>query len=258
VAGATLITGWSGLIGRWTVAAFEQLGVALDLPERSRFDLLDQGTPFSLVSELKPRVVVHLAWTASGTANYRSDERNSAWVDASVSLAQACQRSGAEFYCVGTVIDDRYEIDDRYASAKSELRNQLTTSIESGRIGWIRPHYVFDPAVGRPSLVAQAIEAARAGNNLILEAPSAAHDFVHAADVGVAIATLVASGIRGVVDIGSGTTHTVQQVAESLGARCVHANTSADRGASTPPADIKILRSLGWTPTHTEEFFERV
>jgi nucleoside-diphosphate-sugar epimerase len=258
VAGATLITGWSGLIGRWTVAAFEQLGVALELPERSRFDLLDHGTPFSLVSELEPRAVVHLAWTASGTTNYRSDERNSAWVDASASLAQACQRSGAEFYCIGTVIDDRQEPSDRYVSAKSELRRQLTTPIERGRIGWLRPHYVFDPAAGRPNLVAQALEAARSGGNLILEAPSAAHDFVHAADVGMAIATLVANGIRGLVDIGSGTTHTVQQVAESVGATWVQANTGADRGASTPPADIKILRSLGWTPTHTEEFFERV
>lgn len=258
MAGATLITGWSGLIGRWTVAAFEELGVAVDVPERSRFDLLDPRTPLSLVSELKPRVVVHLAWTASSTTNYRSDERNSAWVDASVSLAQACERTGADFYCVGTVIDDRHEMSDRYASAKSELRRQLAASIDSARIGWLRPHYVFDPALGRPTLVAQALEAASAGNQLILEAPTAAHDFVHAADVGVAIAALVTNGIRGMVDIGSGKTHTVQQVAESIGAKWVHANTGADRTASTPPADITILRSLGWTPTHTEEFFERV
>ncbi len=123
-------------------------------------------------------------------------------------------------------------------------------------MGWLRPYYVFDPVARRPALVADAAAAREAGVPVALRAPDATHDFVHAADVGSAVVTAVRHDLRGVVEIGSGTLHTVAEVVIALGAAWEGGEPAeavvAHQGRV---AESQEVRAAGWRPRSTEEFF---
>jgi len=255
VAATTLITGASGLIGGWTLRHWAgSRPVAVD---HAKSDLMRPGTVTAVLDEARPDVVVHLAWSASGTPGYRESEDNALWLEATLELARLCRERDIGLFCTGTVVDETAEPLDRYTRSKSELRNALASDISSGTVTWLRPHYVFDPEAGRPALLADATAAAAAGRPVLLGSPDSEHDFVHAADVGRAVAQAVKHGLRGVVDIGSGRTRRVSQVVEALG---VAWQPSAQPFAPTrtSPAIISALTATGWSASLTEEFFADV
>lgn len=258
MAARALITGGSGLLGRhlqeyWPVDHLEPV-----LVERPQDDLLAPGAVRRLIAKVKPDVVVHLAWSASGTPGYRSSKNNQRWVAASHELAEECLRAGAFFYATGTSLDAR-ESGDAYSLSKARLRILLDAAIMERRIGWLRPYYVFDPATRRPALVAQAMAAADSGEPVILHAPDSAHDFVHAADVASAIVICVLHRAAGAVDIGSGRLRRVRDLVEALGVRWQDdpSKRVCEGSHHHSSADVRVLRSLGWQSTKTEEFFQR-
>lgn len=262
MAATVLITGAGGLIGSHVLAAWdiEELSL-MPAPTRSESsDLLVPGTACRLVSVLRPAIVIHLAWVASGTPGYRTSPDNERWVAATLELANASQATGARFLGTGTSLEgDEACAGDAYTAAKAKVRLLLGEPIARGEIGWLQPFYVFDPDRGRPALVADALRARASGTEVVLRSPHQVHDFVHAADVGRAIVACVRAGLTGQVPIGSGTTRQVCDLVSGLGISwvagrdAVHVESHAAR-----PADTGRLRSTGWFPTSTEEFFKHV
>ncbi|MGO4258800.1 NAD-dependent epimerase/dehydratase family protein [Marmoricola sp. RAF53] len=250
-----LITGSTGLIGRWTLAhrRQDQEFVAV---RRDEHDLTDPDAFVAAIDAVAPATVLHLAWCASGVSGYRSSPENDRWLEASWRAALHCLEVGVGFVGTGTVADAGPGT-DAYTRSKHELRRRLGGEIDRGAVTWIRPFYTFDPDAGRPALVADARAAVAADRPVELRAPESAHDFVHAADVGAAVVTVVAHGLTGSVDIGSGRLRTVRELARACGAEV--------RGPARPEdhpdpvddvaADTTRLRRLGWTPSATESFF---
>jgi nucleoside-diphosphate-sugar epimerase len=256
LAPAALITGASGLIGahlleRWDIADLEPVAI-----DRRAHDLLVPGVPTEMIESLRPQVVVHLAWSASGTPGYRSSEDNAEWLRASIELAAACAGEGVWLVATGTVLDRRADPDDRYANAKFELREAVRAQVTAGLITWVRPFYVFDLARGRPALVADALAAKASGVAVTLRSPWSKHDFVHAEDVARALLTIIRHGARGVVDVGSGEVRAVCQLVGAMGARwtATDASTAAVSHADDV-ADVVRLRVLGWRPDSTDALF---
>lgn len=247
-----LITGSSGLIGRWVRALWP--------PDRDYFavaredhDLLSSGVFASLVKERQPDAVLHLAWSAGGTQGYRTSVTNAAWCSATLEAAAACRAIGADFYGVGTILDD-LPPGDAYSASKAALRQALSVDIDAGAMTWFRPHYVFDPRAERPAVVQAAMAATRARRPVDLRDPTATHDFIHAADVASAMVEATRARLRGVVDIGSGKLRTVTALVEACGATWG----SSTRGGSVHDhrvATIAPLTQIGWAPTTTESFF---
>jgi nucleoside-diphosphate-sugar epimerase len=257
VASTALITGGTGLIGQavlkgWTDASLEP--VPLD---RSTDDLLTPGTATALVARLRPAVVVHLAWVASGTSGYRSSPDNERWLAATLELAKACADNDALLLATGTPLDREPSGADAYSTAKSALWQALSPEVAAGQVGWLRPFYVIDPARRRPALVDQAIAARDAGRLLTLLTPESRHDFVHVDDVASAICTSASHRLAGEVEIGAGRLRTVRELVEALG---VSWQAGEAAPASIPPhahhaANVARLVDLGWSPTTTEELF---
>lgn len=253
MAAVVLITGGSGLLGQHLLRHWE--GRLEPVPvDRTVHDLLVPGAGQALVAALRPQVVVHLAWVASGTPGYRTSPDNERWLRASLELARAARQVQAHFCATGTPLDTG-EPADAYSAAKAALRHALQPDIERQEITWLRPFYVVDPERRRPELVAHALDAAAQDRPLSLRTPHAAHDFVHAADAGRGIMTAVSSTLLGEVEIGSGTARPVHRLVEALGVPWC-----ADDDQGTAPhhhhvADTARLRAHGWSPTRTEELF---
>lgn len=257
MAAAVLITGASGLLGQRVLQQWRSDDLTPFLVDRRDDDLLIPGTATSLVARVRPSVVLHLAWSASGTPLYRSSTDNQRWVEASLELLRACDGLNSWFIGTGTALDTVAPTDE-YSASKVRLRSALERRITAGEMSWLRPHYVVDPDRRRPELVAQAMDARDAGRAVVLQTPDSAHDFVHATDVGRAIVLAVQRRLAGEVPVGSGKLRRVRDLAEAFG---VPWRPATRRGVPTPhshdAADIARLREQGWRPEHTEEMFAR-
>jgi nucleoside-diphosphate-sugar epimerase len=258
VAAVALITGASGLIGKHVLEHWDVDGLDAEPVDHARDDLLVPGVPTALVERVRPAAVVHLAWSASGTPDYRHATDNERWVHASLELAAACRNVGSAFIATGTPLEKAAAPADAYASSKVQLWKELEPSVASGRITWARPYYVIDPERGRPAVIEHALSAQAAGVPAVLRTPDSEHDFVHASDVGRAIVLAVQRELRGEVPIGSGRLRRVCDLVTALGVPWERAADQAGRGAShlNDVADIERLIELGWAPTRTNELFD--
>lgn len=256
MATSALITGAGGLIGGhvleyWDIDDLEAIPL-----HRADGDLLEAGVPTALLRRLRPTVVVHLAWTASGTPGYRSSESQSRWVDATLELDRACRELGASLIATGTALDQGAVDGDDYSIAKSRLRAALAPAIAARELAWLRPFYVFDPVRRRPALVADAMQAREEQRALLIRTPNSRHDFVHASDVASAVIEVVRHQLRGVVPIGSGRARSVHELVEALGVEWAPLSGPDVVGPQYhEPADTTRLRALGWSPHQTERLF---
>jgi nucleoside-diphosphate-sugar epimerase len=257
MAGVCLITGATGLVGRhvlqqWTIDGLQPIGV-----DRNEVDLLVPGAAADLVGRVRPAVVLHLAWSASGTDGYRTHPDNDAWVRATLELATACHENGAWLVATGSAIDAEPAPGDAYSRSKSRLRAELQPAVDAGECTWLRPYYIVDPVLRRPALVAETLDARDKARSVALATPDASHDFVHAADVGTAIVRVVDNGLRGEVPIGSGYLRRVADLVTALGATWIPAARSTEVAAHHGAvADIQQLRDHGWSPTFTKQLFD--
>lgn len=253
------MTGAGGLIGSWVQHHWDDDRSTLIPIHRNEVDLLEPGEPTRMMEVHEPDAVVHLAWCASGSPGYRDSPDNSRWVRSSIELTEACQRAGSTLWLTGSVAEGPGAGADAYARAKGDLFAEVADDITATRVGWLRPTYVFDEEAGRPAVVAESLRQARNGETVHLLSPSAAHDFIHASDVGRAIALAVRHHLLGLLPVGSGTLRTVADLVEGLGVRWDSATPGAEQrtqGAhSDEVADTRYLRAYQWSPTRTEQFF---
>ncbi|MFL6106651.1 MAG: NAD-dependent epimerase/dehydratase family protein [Marmoricola sp.] len=247
-----LITGSTGLLGRWTLAHWPAELEAVEALH-DEHDLTDARAFVALVRATQADVVLHLAWCASGTPNYRTSNDNERWTESSLQAARYCMKEGVRFIATGTVVDTTPG-SDRYATAKHELRTHLQREIAEESIAWIRPFYVFDPVARRPALVADCLEARSAGRTVELRSPHSKHDFIHASDVGEAMVQIISHGLAGVIDVGSGVARTVRDLASACGA-VVADHVGDGRPAAEVVADTSELAARGWRPRATTTFF---
>jgi nucleoside-diphosphate-sugar epimerase len=218
-------------------------------------DLLESGAPEAVMDACQPDVVLHLAWVASSTSGYRNHPDNPRWREATAYWAGLCLDRSTWFVGTGTVVEVDPPGADAYTAAKVGTWSDLRSHIAADRMTWLRPHYVFDPGLGRPEAMAEINRAIAQDRTPDLRSPLSAHDFIHVQDVASAIALVISEGIRGLVPIGSGRLHTVAELARAAGAR--------DYATAGPPwhtdtlhtADITKLAGSGWRPRWTEEYF---
>lgn len=248
-----LMTGGTGLIGGWVRRLWTDSSHTLVEPAAGT-DLLAPDTFTATVEQFAPDVVLHLAWSAGSRAGYRGAPDNSRWTEASAEVAALCARAGIRFVATGTVVEDR-EPGDAYSASKYELRTRLAPSIDSGAVTWLRPYYVFDPNAGRPVVLGAARQAAAEGRPVELRNPNARHDFVHAADVGAAVVHAIGDDMRGVVDIGAGTLHSVAELIAAGGWAWRPAKEPDDSLHDSRIADTAPLLATGWSPSHTDRYF---
>jgi nucleoside-diphosphate-sugar epimerase len=250
-----LVTGSSGLIGSWTLVNWPAEGPQLVTVDRAEVDLLTPGVVADVVASVRPAAVLHLAWSASGLRGYRSSEENARWLATSLELVEVCHEHDATLWLTGSVIDDTDGGADAYTRSKAELRTRTADAVSAGTLGWLRPAYVFDEERGRPALVEQARAAATGGEVMRLRSPEAVHDFVHAEDVGRAVALAVTQRCTGYLPVGSGRLRRVADLVDRLGASWEAVPGTGPEAHAVRADDITWLTERGWTPTRTEEFF---
>ena len=162
-----LVTGASGFVGRWAVASLVERGaetvavsrrpVATSGASTIACDLLDAAAARKLLADVKPDVVLHLAWTVEHGKFWTAPD-NLDWASASLALMRAAADTGVRhFVGVGTCFEYAWpatgDCEERatplapttlYAVAKDAVRR---VGEEWGGLpfAWARLFYLYGP-----------------------------------------------------------------------------------------------------------------
>lgn len=241
-----LVTGASGFVGRHTLlplttAGFEVHGVGRDGAADTGTawhvaDLLDPASRRSLIAEIKPTHLLHLAWeTRHG--HYWEAPENLDWVAATLDLVRCFHRAGgtrlvlagscAEYDWTPEALGDRRcrerETPCRPATLYGIAKRaayELTAAFAS-RVGMShaggRLFLAYGPFENESRLVPAVVRSLLEGRRAQLGDPEKHRDFMDVRDAGAAFAALLESSVEGPVNVATGRCSTIGDVARYLG-----------------------------------------
>lgn len=223
-----LLTGATGLIGRHCIGPLEDAGFAVVTASREAGDDL-LADPEGVVARAGADRLVHLAWY-DGARDRWSSPSNLDWVGASLRLLRAFAAAGgrravmagscAEYDWTGPgrlTEDAPLRPATLYGAAKAATG---IAAVAGGKalgvsLAWARIFFVYGAGEPEGRLFGDLIRGLAAGREVACTDGLQRRDFLHAADVGRALAAVLRSPVEGPVNIGSG--HAVQ-VREMIGA----------------------------------------
>lgn len=241
-----LITGATGFIGRHCVAPLVARGwevVAVTsrpvdgLEEREgvlwrQADLLDPVEPARLIAATKPEALLHLAWrlVAGSVENYR-------WTRASLQLAmEFAEQGGRRAVMAGSCAEYDWRAEQPLAEASLRrpatpyglCKKALGELFESYRAevalsaAWARIFFVYGPGEAQNRLVASIVRSLLAGNPAEATHGEQMRDYLYVGDLADALAALVDSDVTGPINIASGRTVRLKELAREVAQQIGH------------------------------------
>jgi nucleoside-diphosphate-sugar epimerase len=239
-----LLTGASGFIGRHCAARLAARGFEVHAVRSGRgappegaadaawhaCDLLDASAAQALVRRLRPTHLLHLAWITTPGAYWESPE-NLRWAEASSRLLDAFARAGGR-RVVATGSGAEYDWSGgrcregttplagatAYARAKDAVRRHLAAFEPELSSAWARVFWLYGPGEEPRRLVPSIVLALLRGGVAECAGGAQRRDFLYVADVAEALVALLASDVRGAVNLGSGEAVAVGDLALRIGA----------------------------------------
>ncbi|HEY2570260.1 MAG TPA: NAD(P)-dependent oxidoreductase [Solirubrobacteraceae bacterium] len=275
-----LLTGATGFVGRHALAALVRDGHEVHAVARAAgppqadvtwhaLDLLDLSAPgVALIDELRPEVIMHLAWYAAHGEFWTSTE-NVRWVEASLALLRAFAAAGGRrAVFAGTCAEydwanDRLDEDaplrpaTLYGASKHALQVVAQAFCDQAgvELAWGRLFFLYGPYEDPARFVSSIILALLRGEPASMTPGTQRRDFMHTADAGDAFAALVGADVCGPVNVASGKALTLRELAETIAARIDGAELRVGArplAPDDPPALTTAARRLreevGWTP----------
>jgi nucleoside-diphosphate-sugar epimerase len=275
-----LVTGAGGFVGRHCLPILLARGYEIHAVSRSRrppvagvtwhgVDLLAPGVA-EFVARVQPTHLLHLAWDVRPGLFWTSTE-NLAWVQASLDLVQAfVHHGGRRAVSIGTCAEYDWNYGycceaqtplvpaTLYGACKHALRlmTDAYAAFQGVSTAWCRLFFLYGPQEHPQRFVPSIITALLRGEPARCTHGRQVRDFLHVRDVADALVAVLASGVTGPVNIGSGQATTLEWVASEI-ARVIGRPDLLRIGALTPPPGDpplllpvvdRLVREVGWSP----------
>ena len=238
-----LITGASGFIGRHTLSLLAARGFEVHAvtsrevapQKRSEYwhkaDLLDGRQVETLIADVAPSHLLHLAWVAT-PGLYQSSPENLRWVQGSIELARHfVARGGKRIVAAGSCAEYDWRFGfcsegltptapvSLYGACKLSLQMMLHAFAQSREVsvGWGRIFFPYGPNEHPDRLIASVIRALLRGKPAECTAGRQVRDYIYVKDVADALVTLLDSEVTGPLNIASGHGVAVKDVVLKIG-----------------------------------------
>lgn len=280
-----LVTGATGFVGRHAVAALHarrcqvvaasRRGAAVPGADAAvAVDLLDRAATERALAAARATHLLHLAWHDVPQERWTSPA-NLDWTIATIDLVRAFAAAGGRrVVAAGSCAEYAWssaaplaesaplEPATLYGAAKAATALLLTGAAATlgVAVAWARIFFVYGPGEPEGRLLGDLAAAARAGRRVDCTDGLQERDFLHAADVGAALAEIVVSDVAGPINVASGHAVPVRDLIEIV-SRLVGRPGLARLGAKPRPpgdaarveADITRLARIGFVPRFTLE-----
>lgn len=268
-----LITGASGFVGRQTVeAALKKLdwevhavvsgmnpyafqnGVQVHIA-----NLSDSKQCESLIQEVKPDIIIHLAWSV-GDNRRECSIQNLIWVENSLRLLRLFFRHGGQrFVFAGSRTEygeptrqsEKWTVPKTrciYGESKYAFEQICENFCAQKGYGFVsaRIFTVYGEKEHRCfPLIPAAIDTFSKGQNFLCREPDTVWDFIHVEDAANALIQIATSNYCGIVNVGSGKPHVLRNVCTEIAEKMGHPELlsfSENGNASILVADPAVLR----------------
>lgn len=222
-----LLTGAGGFIGKNIFPLLQNAGYevhAVSTKERKsddiewhRLNLFDKAATGSLVQNLKPDFLLHLAWDTT-PGKYIGTSENLDWVSASLNLCKAFYQDGGkravfagtcfEYDLSGGVLseDSACAPSSLYGTCKLSLCNIIKRYCGDYHLSyaWGRIFYMFGPYENENRVIPYVIRSLLSGNKALCSEGLAKRDYLYVKDVAAAFVHLLSIEQSGIFNIGSG------------------------------------------------------
>jgi len=223
-----------------------------------RVDLLDLAAIDPLIDEVRPSHLLHFAWIATPGV-YGQSVENQRWLAASQALLRSFHgRGGARAVVAGSCAEYDWSrggvyhemtsplLTDGatpYAASKRALHRWLEEFAAQQQLSsaWGRIFFQYGPREPRRRLVASVIIALLSGREALCTHGRQVRSFLHVADVGAAFAALLASDVRGAVNIGSAEPISIAELLERLSRHMGRPDLLRLGAREAPPGEPAVL-----------------
>jgi len=282
-----IVTGASGFIGRYTLPLLVQAGFEVHALSRQpdsescadvfwhHVDIMHEQSVEALCSDLRATHLLHLAWYTEHGKFWHADE-NLDWLACSLGLLKSFVHHGgkrvlmagscAEYdWHQGSCSEDATPCHPAtlYGISKHALHQVAATYCAMHQVGiaWGRVFFLYGPGETGARFVPAVINGLLRQETVLCSDGSRLRDFMHVADAASALASLLESGLTGGVNIASGESYTLKEIAEEIMRQIGgygHIEFGALANCPSEPtvltADTKRLHDeLGWEPSFSLE-----
>jgi nucleoside-diphosphate-sugar epimerase len=236
-----LVTGASGYVGRQCLAPLQELGFEVHGISRQPLpsagvvmhgaDILRESEWRSLLSELRPTHLLHLAWTTAHGA-FWTDPANDAWLESSRRLVDSfIEAGGRRVITAGSCAEYDWTAAPPFSEAmtpcvpstpygRAKLALHGHTAARAVAAGLSHAHgrlfFSFGPAEQPGRLVPAVILSLAAGRPFEIKDAGALRDYLDVREIGRALALIAAADVTGAVNIGMGAGVTVGDLAGEI------------------------------------------
>lgn len=275
-----LITGAAGFIGRHCLERLQSRGHEVHAttsraqpPQTEgacwhRCDLLDPRQCSSLLAEVLPDRLLHLAWYVN-PADYKTSPENRRWAKAGEHLIREfAEKGGSRVVVSGTCFE--YEAGSEpanesrtplrpvtpYAEAKLALYRRLPEILPTTSWAWARVFYLYGPFEAPSRLVAYVVRSLLQGQPALCSSGEQVRDFLYVDDVASALVALLESDVGNAVNIGSGRPTSIRMLLQALGEKLNQTELIRFGAIASPPQDpaflvadvCRLQQEVGWRP----------
>jgi len=277
-----LVTGANGFIGNCTLpllseASYEVHAVTRTSPPVDsgnihwhQVDLLDLAAVEALVSKVKPTCLLHFAWITTH-GEYWESPANLDWLSASIGLVKCfIEHGGKRVVVAGSCAEYDWNFNrfsehstpcnptSLYGISKYSLFLILQSLCRNTDVSfaWGRVFFLYGEGESRQRFVPTLINGMLDRKRVECSDGKIKRDFLHVADAASAFVALLSSDLSGVVNIASGASVSLKEIADLVESEFDTAGDIVFTGqGKDQPAEIvaeveRLSRELDWRPAY--------